>query len=280
MIPLKEDWRPLRIEGDHKKGSVTIGNMDGPVFQLRWLRPSKNYDGVKWIKGRCKATAGGQTSDNPPCPEAFEQAEWIENLAIRQESEKTVWWGYSKTGAVLVEILLTNLCSQEVNRWFKRHALPKLDVTPPTEDCVWSVYSCRFTIPPGYILNRKRLASGDLAFEFIGTTGKKIIIRQVFPALLALQRRSYQAWLRDRVFKERRRCRKESEATLDDGLQLNWTGRKKLPFPFGFLFPRQWVAVICHDEFLDRLLIVESEWKKGRQVAAIDPILDSMRETA
>lgn len=279
-IPLQDDWRPLKIDGEFKKGSITVGNMDGPVFQLRWLRPSTTYDGANWIRNRCKATAGGQTSDNPPRPEGFDISEWIQGLAIRQESEKTVWWGYSKTAGVLVEILLTNLCSREVNRWFVRHALPRLDVTPPTEDCEWSIYSCRFTVPPGYQLNRKRLAAGDLAFEFLGSAGKRIIIRQVFPALLALQRRPYQGWLRDRVFKEKRRFQKQRESMADDGLQLTWAGRKKIPFPFGFIAARQCVTEIIHDEDLDRLFIVESEWKKGQGVAPVMPILDSMRRSA
>lgn len=279
-IPIQEEWRPLKIEGDHQKGAITVGSMDGPVFQLRWLRPPKSYDAAEWIKKRCRAVAGGQTSDDPPRPDGFAMASWVRSLAIRQESEKTVWWGYAEPAHLLVEILLTNLCDDKTNAWFIRHALPKLTVAAATEDCPWSIYSSRCVIPPGYILRRQRLAAGDIALEFTADKGRRLLVRQVFPALLALQRRPYAGWLRDRVFKERRRFRKDCETTREDGLRMTWTGWKRIPFPLGFLLPRRWETVVAHDEYLDRLLIVESEWRDGATVKSAEDILKTMRRAS
>lgn len=276
-VPIRRDWRPLKIEGSHKKGAVTVGDMDVPVFQLRWLRPPKGYDASRWIAKRCKSVAGGQTSEDPPRPEAFDKVDWIRDLAIRQESVKTVWWGYSKKASVLIEVLLTNLCDEKTNRWFVRHALPEITASATTEECTWSIYSAHFVTPAGYILNRKRLVVGDIALEFTADKGRRLVVRQVFPAMLALQRRPYHGWLRDRVFKERRRFRKGAERTSEDGLQMNWTGWKRVPFPLGFVLPRRCEAVIAHDEQRDRLLIVESEWSNRTQVRPVSDIVDSMR---
>jgi len=181
---------------------------------------------------------------------------------------------------VLVEVLLTNRSDKKTNRWVIRHALPKLTVTGPADDCRWSIYSSRCVVPPGYVLQHKRLAAGDIALEFTGDKGRKLLVRQVFPAMLALQRRSYAGWLRDRVFKERRRFRRSSESTRDDGLQMNWSGWKRVPFPLGLLLPRRCESVIAHDEHLDRLLIVVSEWKNGTSVRSVDDILETMRQAS
>lgn len=279
-VPIQEDWRPLRIEGDYKDGAIAVGHMDGPVFQLRWLRPPEGYDADRWIAKRTKSVAAGQTSENPPRPDDFEPVSWIRSLAVRQESVKTVWWGYAKKAHVLVEILVTNLSDEATNRWFLRRSLPKLTATAKDEKCPWSIYSSRCVIPPGYVLNRKRLAAGDIALEFTGDKGRKLLVRQVFPAMLALQRRPYAGWLRDRVFKERREFRKETEVTRDHGLQMNWKGWKRVPFPLGFVLPHRCESVIAHDESLDRLLIVESECSNGAKVTPPDQILETMRRAS
>jgi len=274
-IPIREDWRPLRIEGEHSKGSVTIGDIEGPVFQLRWIRPPKGADTSGWIKARQISVAGGQESRGAPRPEGFDDVSWVKNLAVREESKKTVWWGRSERNGLLVEILLTNLRDSEVNRHFARTCLPKLRIVPLTEDCTWRVYSARFLVPAGYRLTRKRLATGDIALEFVRGRGERLLVRQVYPAGLALERRSMAGWLRDRVFKGRRRFRREME-DCHEGKRIRWTGWKRLPFPLGWVMPRRCDSIILQNQDMDRLFIVESQWKDGEPVTPIDKIADGM----
>jgi hypothetical protein len=274
-IPMRDDWRPLRIEGEHRKGSITIGDMDGPVFQLRWIRPPRDSDSSGWIKARRLSVAGGQESRGAPRPESFESSSWIKNLAIREESKKTVWWGRSERSNVLVEILLTSLSGSGVNQCFLKSALPNLRVASPTEDNLWQIYSARFVIPAGYRLVRKRLAAGDIALEFVRGWGEKLLVRQVYPAGLALERRSLQGWLRDRVFKEHRRFRQETE-DRHDGQHVKWSGWKRLPFPLGWISPRRCDVLIRQEQDLDRLMIVKYEWQDGTEVKSVDKIADGM----
>lgn len=275
-VPIREDWRPLRIEGGHQSGSITIGDMNGPIFQLRWLRPPKGYDGKAWIEGRRQRTAGGQKSARPPRPAGFSHVSWIKDLSIREESQKTVWWGCAKTSEVLVEILLTNLCDPAANRWFVTAALPKLKAFPPAGECRWQIYSSRFVIPSKFVLSRKRLAAGDIALEFTRATHEKLIVRQVFPAGLALQRRSLSGWLTDRAFKESRRLRKEAEDAGGDR-RVKWSGWKKLPMPLGWIMPRRCEAVVVLDTDLDRLLIAELEWMGRTPVVSVDELAAGMK---
>lgn len=274
-IPLQDEWRPLRIEGNHSKGSITIGDIDGPIFQLRWIRPPKGADTSGWIKARRLSVAGGQESRGAPRPESFDHVSWIKNLAVREQSKKTVWWGRSERCNVLVEILLTNLRRPELNSLFVKTALPHLRVVPSTENCRWQIYSARFLIPAGYRLTRKRLAAGDIALEFVRAGGERLLVRQVYPARLALERRSLPGWLRDRVFKERRRFRQETE-DRHEGRHIKWTGWKRLPFPLGWIMPRRCDSLIRQNDDLDRLMIVECEWKDGAEVMPVDKIADGM----
>lgn len=275
-IPVQADWRPLRIEGDDQKGAITIGDMTGPVFKLSWLRPPKGYDSKGWIDKRRKSTAGNQMSPNPPQPDSFERVSWVENLRIREESEKTVWWGCSKNDGVLVEVLLTNLREESINRWFLREALPNLTVVPKTQPWPWKIYSVHCEIPSEYRMTERRLATGDIAFQFARGKSSKLRLRQVFPASLALARRSFAGWLRDRVFNEHRRFRRAREDKPSD-TEVKWSGRRQFPFPLGWLGPRTCLVLGLQDVDLDRLLIVEGEWRRGHSRAPVEEVMASMR---
>lgn len=274
-VPIQKDWRPLRIEGDHDQGNVTAGDAEGPVFQLRWLRVPEGYDAENWIEKRKIDVAAGQCSPEPPCPNGFDTVDWIRDLSIREECEKTVWWGHSETGRVMVEVLLTGLCAPKLNQWFLDRSLPALQAFAPDEPWLWEIFSTHFVTPVGYKLKQHRLATGDMAFEFVRKRRERLLVRQVYPAGLALQRRTLPGWLRDRPFKESRRIRVSEEQAADDG-RLLWTGWKRLPFPLGWIFPQQWEALIVRDEAADRLLMAEREWRRANDGPGTDELVSTM----
>jgi hypothetical protein len=277
QVLLMNDWRPLRIEGNFDKGAVTMGDQEGPVFILRWLHIPKKYDGFKWIEKRKKQVAAGQSSENPPQPVGFDKTSWIKNLAIRKESEKTVWWGYSEECKVLVEVILTNLTDPKKNEWFIHQALPKLKVTSKSDKSLWQIYSARFVIPEGFTLNRHRLGVGDIALEFIRKKNDKLVVRQVYPAKLALQRRSLPAWLRDEVFK-RHRFFKELSGDSNLEIKTKKRGVKKFPFPLGWVIPNQCERMIKDDKSLDRLYIVDAEWRKKGNEINVESLITEMEK--
>jgi hypothetical protein len=278
-VPIKEDWRPLRMDGEHHKGSITVGDMNGPIFQLRWLRAPKGYDGREWIEKRRTDVAGGQKSPGAPQPRGFSHVSWIKDLSIREESQKTVWWGRSKEDGVLVEILLTNLCDPVANNWFLKVALPKLTVLPASDAWRWRVFSSRFMVPARYTLARKRLAAGDITLQFVRGEDERLTLRQVFPARLALRRRKLVAWLKHRPFRETRRIRAEAEDVESDNRAMI-SGWKNLPFPVGWLFPRHCRMLAVQDRGLDRLLIVEHEWAGPAPQESVDDLVAGMKWSA
>ena len=273
---IQPDWRPLRIEGSHEKGSITVGDIEVPIFQLRWLRPPRDYDSAGWIRKRREETSGGQESARPPHPKAFNEVSWIKDLAIRQESEKTVWWGYSSKENLLVEILMTNLADPKTSRWFIERSLPKLGIYGKDQDSIWQIYSSRFSVPAGFTLKRKELAAGSITLQF-KNNDKILNLRQVFPAKLAVERRSLIAWLWNPVFKNHWRCYNmitENKSST----HYHWQGTRKLPFPVGWIFPKQCEGKIIHDADLDRLLMAELLWQGPQTSIAMDGLISGMQE--
>jgi hypothetical protein len=275
QVPLMNDWRPLRIEGNYKNGAVTVGDQEGVVFILRWIHPPKKYDAASWIEKRRKIVASGQLTENPPVPEGFDLTSWIKNLAIREETEKTVWWGYSEKSEILVEIILTNLTDRKKNEWFLKKSLPKIKVTPIDEDCLWVIFSARFMIPAGYKLERHRLTVGDITLNFMKNKSDRLFVRQVYPAKLALNRRSLPAWLRDEVFTRHRHFKLlEDDKSIE--LKTKKSGLKILPFPLSWVSPHHCQRMIIENTELDRLLIIDAEWRDKSDVFNIDGIAKEM----
>ncbi len=277
-VPLRPEWRPLRIEGNWEQGAVTIGDRQGAVFSLRWLRPAGGVDGAAWIAQRTEQTAAGQSSPRPPQPAGFTAVNWIRGLAVREEARKTVWWGYAPTPdapkdaptqsavrpGVLVEAILTDLAKPETNAWFIEHSLPRLQAQPENGPLDWRIYSARFATPPGFRLQEHRLASGDLALRFKRGRREGLLLRQVYPAGLALARRNAEGWLADRPFLERRRFR--GELTEPRPQTLMRTGWKRIPFPFGPFAPRRCTGLLV--EAADRLFMAEAEGGEETQAMA------------
>ncbi len=274
-VLLMNDWRPLRFEGNHFKGSFTVGDQDGAIFILRWIHPPKKYKASDWIEKRQKSVAAGQVSENPPRPARFETSSWIKSLAVREEAEKTVWWGYSSDCSVLIEVILTNLTDRKKNDWFIKYSLPKLKVFSQNEKWLWQIYSARFLIPAGYILNKHRLSVGDIALDFFKNKSDRLLVRQVYPAKLALERRSLPAWLRDEVFKRHRKFKVIND---DKNIKLKSkkTGWKCLPFPLGWISPHACERLIVEDRDLDRLYIVDAEWRKSSNAFEVDSLITEM----
>ena len=107
-------------------------------------------------------------------------------------------------------------------------------------------------------LRRRHLFSGDVALSF-ARGSESLLLRQVYPAGIAVQRRPLERWLRLPPFTERRRPPREALETerfrgFDGLLRRGW---RRLPSPMGWCSPRFATAIAVVDRERDRLLISE-----------------------
>jgi len=262
-------WHPLKLTGTQQKGQMVVGNHEGPFFIINWERtPSASHDGAKWIANRLKKL-GVQPAENPPAKAHFTESAWARDVQTREGSESTQWLGYSQPARLLIGVAVNGMIPKAARNQVLSQVLPTLTTTAIEQDTIWAMYNVSFTSPAGFELSQRKLFSGDIALEFSKGKREELLLRQVYPAELALQRRHMEKWLECYPFKQHRRLRRRTLKTDPwqcprrpdlDGLQRSvW---KRLPSPLGVWAPRQCLALVAHDRGLDRLLIVEHMARK------------------
>jgi hypothetical protein len=278
-LPLPEDWRPLKIEGGHAKGSMMIGDGRQPILLVRWMRTHNQprFDMQRWLAARFRKQ--GLTPDgNAPRPVAIDHAAWARDTADSKGGRKTTWYGYAAQSRLLMEIVTTDLTEAAVRDEIFSACLPRLVVTADDESCTWNLYGISFISPPGYVLRRSHLFSGDIALELARGKRDTLLLRQVYPAGLAVERRKLDRWLQTPPFTERRFWNKQvfTKQAPNPGSRT-CRGWKRLRAPMGWCAPRFSTAIATIDEAHDRLLIAEHQEAAEHNMATVELAVQQMR---
>jgi hypothetical protein len=276
-------WHPLKLAGTQQKGQMIVGNHEGPLFIINWERPSTaSYDGAKWIAGRFKKL-GVRPADNPPAKAHFTECGWARDVQTREGSESTQWLGYSHPARLLIGFSVNGMIPEATRKQVVRHVLPTLTTSAREEETTWAMHNVSFSSPAGFELSQRKLFSGDIALEFSKGKHEELLLRQVYPAELALQRRHMEKWLECYPFKQHRRLRRATLKTdpwqcrqRPDLVGLQRSAWKRLPSPLGAWAPRQSLALAAHDRGLDRLLIVEHMAREAPDPATGAAAIDGM----
>jgi len=285
MMKVPPKWRPLKIEDKPGSGKMILGDSSQAVAQIKWSRSAgRNFDAGRWLKQRIKAVASNSTKvDNDPAPTDFEQAAWISRAGSSKTSPKLVWYGYSPKARLLMEVILNSEIDEKIQKIFRFRVLPSLRVCDHSLATKWAFFDVSFESPAGFILKTKRLNVGDMTLELTNKKVGRLLVRQVYPASLALQRRKLEKWVRSFPNKEHRQFKplNETEKWKVESFERNidgliCRGQKKLPFPLGFCAPRFTISAISHDAQLDRLLIVEYDGKKPEADSAVSDLMSRM----
>jgi len=268
QMRVPKDWRPLRLEGDWTRGSVITGDAEKPIMQVKWWRPkSRRFNASRWMRRRMKSVKGKLAGrSDVPAPQGFANVAWSTNYRPRSGGAGSLWYGYAPGPGLVIEVLTAGSASKRDQHTVAANVLPRLQVSPADRPTRWAVFGASFETPPGFVMTHRRIHLGDVAIWLRSPGRQRLMVRQVYPAELALARRPLAKWLRFQVFKEHRVFRPDAEpepwsVTLDgrsvEGVRR--IGRKALPFPLGFLGPRRSRAAVLHDTELDRLLIAEHD---------------------
>jgi len=259
------EWRPLKLSGTQEKGKVIVGNSECAVFMLKWerVRNKPSRDGREWVAQRLKKM-GTIPSADPPAAAAFTACGWAHGVHVEEGEEATYWFGYSAPAGLLVGVIVNGGAPEPARRDAVRAVLPTLQTTPVDAFHTWAMHDIGFSVPPGFELARRHLYSGDVALEFVRGKRERLLLRQVYPGELALQRRGMEKWLERYPFKEHRRIRARTvriqEWRCGAGGERAGVERrawKRLPSPLGWCAPRRVHGVAVLDEQWNRLLIAE-----------------------
>jgi hypothetical protein len=145
--------------------------------------------------------------------------------------------------------------------------LPTLRDTPVGSTTKWSVLDLICQTPPGIELASHALSAGDLRMRFEQPTGGSrdyVLVRQLGPATLALQRQSIEQWARQHPLLVRRY--RSIEESCGDG-EFRMRLRRRPSFRLGRRPAAEVFVVARHDRRRDRVVIVESSNAElGREI--------------
>jgi hypothetical protein len=194
----------------------------------------------------------------------------VVDLELKQSERTTAWYGCSVREAMLMQVVVTDSVDEPTRRFILKRLLPGLRVAHRDQSSTWRLYDVGFEIPSGYQLRQRHLFSGDIGLRFEHEDGlRRLLVRQVYPAGLALSRRSLDGWLAIPPFTDRRRAwRAENESmALPAGSRFSAglcrRGWRRYPSPMGWLKPMYTTSVGLHDRGLDRLLLVEHQARRA-----------------
>lgn len=243
-----------------------IGGSGQAVVQVRWLRPKRaRFDPHRWVRRRLKKPVLKRSAPKEgPVGESFECVAWIPQSAADALSTKALWYGYARAANLVLEVIVGGHVDEKDRKRVVKRVLPSLALAEMEGETRWAVFDVNFKVPAEFRLTGKNLQLGDIGLRFDGRGGRRLVVRQVYPAKLALGRREPARWLEFPPFREQRKFRAigsvEPYAAASYGRTLRGIarhGRKRLPFPLGVLRPRWSVGAVVEDPDLDRLLIAE-----------------------
>lgn len=261
-LQVPNDWNPVRIEGDHDKGSIILADLNEPRLALRWTRAGRRFDFARWparvIAGELGASFVDKIRRLEPgeIPEGFQHASAFED---DDPPGRDIFLAHSIASGRLIELIHP---IERVSKRLLADIVPTLRDTGADEATSWSIFDLRCTIPPGFGLDRHRLNAGDLTLTF-GRKRRTLVIRQVAPASLALAREPLDRWLERHA--RLWRAHYGSKRRVFESLGTDETPLLRLSLPRRRrLFFARWLAptrciLLRHDPRLDRILMLDGD---------------------
>ncbi|MEE8399434.1 MAG: hypothetical protein V3S89_10545 [Desulfobacterales bacterium] len=258
---IPEHWRPLRVENQDAAGTFMIGDAAQATVQVKWWTPDpKGFDGARWLEKRLRSFwKGARAEADAPAGDRFDQTLWLPEARTRKGAKASVWYGYSAGAQLLIEVVVNSGAGPDVKQLAETILLPSLNVSDRTAPIRWAVYDTSFESPPGYVIDESRLNLG--AISLVLKQGKQqLMVCQIYPGGAALEKAPLLEWLGTTALKSKRKSTPidgAGEVKIDSFKGLKRESTERLPFPLGRIEPLHCLAMIAHDETLDRLLLAE-----------------------
>ena len=214
-LAAKPDWRPLRITGDWFSGTMTIGDGERSVLQVAWWRPKKR----RRVAAEKRFQRWLQESSLDITVQHHDPDDRFALSAARLDGDghRLVWCGWSRQADLLVDLRYEPDLPAASRRFIQDRAVPSLDVGAIRDPLRWQVFGHGFVSPPNFRYMKSKLLAGDVNLLFHSPAGEHLMLRQVYPADLALERRELLGWTELPVF--------------DKGLHYHWNETRELAPP-------------------------------------------------
>ncbi len=282
--------------------------------------PGRPFDPRQWLarrlgSDRAKAIQPGKG----PAPAGFEVLAWLSRSKVLPAGRGrpappagaswSLWYGLARSAGLLVEVVIYSQDRPTLLATMSRQVLPSLRATGPQQPTDWAVFQAGFRTPTGFDVQARQLTPGHMCLLFEAPAGadrlaasmsrapagrrrallarfrgrQRLLLRQVYPAGLALGRKDLPAWLRGGPFPERRRFYPAGQPETWSAESFGRTlaglirrGQKRLPWPLGWASRLFSVAAAVRDADLDRLLLAEHDSPLGASEQVVAEAIAAM----
>jgi hypothetical protein len=255
-----DEWNPVKLHGTFEAGYALLSDLHQPRMGMRWTTPGRKFDSKTWAR-RALVEEVGTLAANEARKCGDEN--WRDALMYTEPDPpgRDVWLGTSAATGRTIEIVHHVYKDEESNMDLLREGLADCSRDGELE---WAAFDLSCRTAAGWRLESHRLNAGDLSLTF-ARKSKKLLVRQMAVAQLALKRMTIERWLDEQVHRHLKQYRQTTEParmTVEtDGRVLEGMfchlGRRKR-----FVWNRKLPGAICvaalHDEKRDRLVFVEA----------------------
>jgi hypothetical protein len=261
VLPVK--WNPVKLDGGYDAGSVIFADLHRIRLGMRWKKMGgRSYKPEKWTQAMLSESIGKLAAAEAR-PIELRHAEFHAAMLYTEPSPpgRDVFVAYSPVSGRMIEL------AYHTRR--REHALasvvcPTLLDQSPERAMRWSVFDLSCIVPEGMRLESHTLNAGDLSLTF--ADGKRrITVRQVAVAELALKRMPIEKWLADQektlAGQYAARGRPEATEYRVDGRILRGvarTLRRRLRYFWQRSLTPQWQTMALHDVKRDRLILLQA----------------------
>lgn len=255
-------WYPLQITGAHEAGAMIVGNSEMAMLQIKWRIAHPPRNASRWAADRAKHIIKHPDIHRCDVPKGFDGAHLASDDSDLAESGRIVWCGAAISERLMLEIVMNGSAGKAAVKSFAGVVLPSITVANDNGMTAWSIFDASFEVPSDAKLISRRLYAGDIMLSMGTPKGRKILLRQIYPATLALERRPMESWLADNTVRRtirRINDMKISNADIPGMKGLSRAGMRRLPPPLSVFGERHTMALIAHDTGRNRLLMAAEE---------------------
>ena len=294
-LDLPADWSPLKLEGDWSEGYALFADLTRPRLGVRWKRVKVKKGTDTLVKRALRDEVGQLAASEALDHSPLAASHWNSpHLYLEPDPPgRDVWASFSDTSKRLVQVVHH---ADRRGPVLADRILPTLADAPPDGPQRWAVFELSCVAPPGFTLSGQTLNAGDLSLTFergrsrswLGFAGlldppRRMTIRQIAVASLALTRRPLAAWLAAQQASQKkyytvgalkRRPPKPVTIVANDGrplVGLVRTVRRRLRYRWSPRVAGRLVTFALHDERRDRLILAQ-----GHDKAALRKLLKTV----
>lgn len=206
-LPLPSSWALLKVEGNHNRGLIGLGDGERPRLEVTWAWVTRRSLKVEHF-AKHFLLSQIRRRDRKRAAEQMQKLSLphLDPVFLIKEENLTRAVAYSSVNHRFIHWIYHHGRSGE-NRRFFAEAVPQWKDQSLRAPVVWRFFDIQFSSPPGFRLKSSQLNLGDMDVRLTDPTRwgtrHRLCVRHVYPASLALSRQPAHHWLTE-LFKTSR----------------------------------------------------------------------------